>query len=67
MARLKMDYADWQARVASIDFDKLGVEGRIDHIVLRRKIAAELRLIQREAKWQSETTESSRSPRRSSR
>ena len=35
----------------------LGVEGRIDHIVLRRKIAAELRLIEREEKWQSETTE----------
>ena len=40
-ARLKKYYADWQARVASIDFEPLGVEGRIDHIVLRRKIAAE--------------------------
>ncbi len=43
IARLKKYYADWQARVASIDFEALGVEGRIDHIVLRRKIAAELR------------------------
>jgi uncharacterized protein (DUF885 family) len=56
-ARLKKYYADWQARVASIDFDPLSVEGRIDHIVLRRKIAAEQRLIEREEKWHSETTD----------
>jgi hypothetical protein len=56
-ARLKKYYADWQARVASIDFEPLGVEVRIDHIVLRRRIAAELRLIEREEQWQSETTE----------
>lgn len=55
-ARLKKYYADWQARVASIDFEPLSVEGRIDHIVLRRKIAAELRLLEREEKWRSETT-----------
>jgi hypothetical protein len=41
--RLKKYYADWQARVASLDFGPLGVEGRIDHIVLRRRIATELR------------------------
>jgi uncharacterized protein (DUF885 family) len=55
-ARFKKYYADWQARVASIDFEPLSVEGRIDHIVLRRKIAAESRLIEREEKWRSETT-----------
>ena len=55
-ARLKKYYADWQARVASIDFEPLGVEGRIDHIVLRRKIAAELRQLEREDTWEAETT-----------
>jgi hypothetical protein len=56
-ARLKKYYADWEARVASIEFEPLGVEGRIDHIVLRRKIGAELRLIEREEKRRSETTD----------
>lgn len=56
-ARLKKYYAGWQARVASVDYEPLSVEGRIDHIVLRRRIATESRLIEREEKWRAETAE----------
>ena len=42
-ARLKQFYADWQARLAKVDFAALGVEGRIDHVLLTHRLAYELR------------------------
>jgi hypothetical protein len=53
-ARLEKFYADWKARASAIDFDKLGVEGRIDHVLLRSRIDYEARLLGREQQWRAE-------------
>ncbi len=55
VARLKQYYAAWQARLATVDFDRLGVEGRIDHVLLRHRLAYELRLLGREERWLTDT------------
>jgi uncharacterized protein (DUF885 family) len=39
----------WRARLAEIDFDRLGVEGRIDHVLLDALLRHELTLLDREA------------------
>jgi uncharacterized protein (DUF885 family) len=38
----------WQARMKEIDFNRLGPEGRIDHILLSKLLAYELSLLDRE-------------------
>lgn len=38
----------WQTRLAAIDFDRLGVEGRIDAILLRAHLTHELQLVARD-------------------
>ncbi len=53
-ARTKRFHADWKARASAIDFDKLGVEGRIDHVLLRSRIDYEARLLGREEQWRAE-------------
>ena len=53
-ARLKKLYGDWKARAAGLEFDRLGVEGRIDHVLLRSRIDYELRLLGREELWRAE-------------
>ena len=40
--RLRAFYRDWQARVAAIDMERLGVEGRIDRILLDTQVRREL-------------------------
>jgi hypothetical protein len=45
--RVKGFYAEWQARVRSVAFEPLGVEGRIDYVLLRNRIDYELRLLAR--------------------
>ncbi len=47
-ARFKGFYADWKARAAALDFDKLSGEGRIDFHLLRSRIDYELRLLGRQ-------------------
>ena len=39
---------EWQKRVEAVDFEPLGVEGRIDHVLLRNRIDYEKRLLARE-------------------
>ena len=48
--RMREFHDTWQARLAGVDFDRLGVEGRIDATLLRTRLAHELRLIDRSAK-----------------
>jgi hypothetical protein len=55
-ARLKRYYADWQTRLAGVEFDRLGVEGQIDHVLLRNRLAYELELLGREEGWLTEAT-----------
>lgn len=38
----------WRTRLAALDFEKLGVEGRIDATLLRTRLTHELRLLARE-------------------
>jgi uncharacterized protein (DUF885 family) len=40
--RLRAFYLDWQARVAAMDMERLGVEGRIDRILLDTRVRREL-------------------------
>jgi len=42
-------FRTWQTRLAAVDFEKLGVEGRIDATLLRTRLTHELRLLDREA------------------
>jgi hypothetical protein len=55
-ARFKKYFADWQARLAAVEFEPLGVEGRLDHLMLRSRIGYEQRLLERRQQWQQETT-----------
>jgi hypothetical protein len=49
-ARVRDFERAWQARMREIDFDRLGPEGRIDHILLTKRLAYELSLLDREDK-----------------
>ncbi len=52
--RLREFYQSWQERLAKIDFEKLGVDGRIDATLLRTRLTHELRLLDREAQRAAE-------------
>ena len=47
-ARLSKFYGEWKARVEAVDFEPLGVEGRIDHVLLRTGVDYQKRLLARE-------------------
>jgi len=47
--RLRAFSAGWRARLAELDFARLGVEGRVDYILLDRTLRHELALLDREA------------------
>jgi hypothetical protein len=47
--RLREFYRLWLAKVQALDFEKLGVEGRIDVTLLRARAEHELRLLHRDA------------------
>ncbi|MGH9392228.1 MAG: DUF885 family protein, partial [Vicinamibacteria bacterium] len=55
-ARLARFYEEWKARVEAVDFEPLGVEGRIDHVLLRTGIDYQRRLLSREEDWLRETS-----------
>ncbi len=55
LLRLARYYDEWKARVESVPFEPLGVEGRIDHVLLRTKIDYEKRLLSREESWTQKT------------
>jgi hypothetical protein len=47
-ARLREFERAWQARLNEIDYNRLGPEGRIDHVLLSKRLAYELKLLDRE-------------------
>ncbi|MDH5234268.1 MAG: DUF885 domain-containing protein [Gemmatimonadota bacterium] len=49
-ARFKAFYTEWRARLARVDFAKLGQEGRIDYILLDNRLRSELDQLAREEK-----------------
>ncbi|HEX7091950.1 MAG TPA: DUF885 family protein [Longimicrobiales bacterium] len=46
--RLRDFYQAWQARLRELDFDRLGVEGRIDYVLLDHELRYQLALLDRE-------------------
>jgi Bacterial protein of unknown function (DUF885) len=53
--RLARYYDEWKRRVEGTDFEPLGVEGRIDHVLLRNELEYESRLLSREEAWLRES------------
>ncbi|MGQ0641221.1 MAG: DUF885 family protein [Gemmatimonadaceae bacterium] len=47
-ARLREFERGWQTRLNEIDYNRLGPEGRIDHVLLSKRLTHELRLLDRE-------------------
>ncbi len=47
--RMREFFQSWQDKLAQVDYDKLGVDGRIDATLLRTRLTHELRLLDREA------------------
>ncbi len=56
IARLARFYDEWKARAQDVDFESLGVEGRIDHVLLRSGIDYQKRLLAREEGFLRETS-----------
>jgi uncharacterized protein (DUF885 family) len=54
-ARLTRFYQDWQRELARVPFTPLGVEGRIDYLLLKSRLEYELRLLTREQSWVNDT------------
>jgi hypothetical protein len=46
--RMRDFYRSWQARMRELDFNTLGPDGRIDHILLSKRLGYELSLLERE-------------------
>ena len=46
--RLREFYQAWEARLRELDFDRLGVEGRIDYVLLDHELRYQLALLDRE-------------------
>ena len=46
--KLREFFTAWQTKLAAVDFEKLGTEGRIDATLLRTRLTHELRLLDRE-------------------
>lgn len=55
-ARLTRFYGDWQATLEATASDAFGVDGRLDVVLLRQRLAYERVLLGREQQWQAETT-----------
>jgi hypothetical protein len=55
-ARLSRFYDEWKTRAEAVTFDPLGVEGRIDHVLLRTGIDYQKRLLSREEGFFRETS-----------
>lgn len=53
--RLRRFYAEWRDRLRGIDFERLGQEGRVDYLLLDRRVRWELALLDREARLADET------------
>ena len=52
--RMREFYTTWQTRLAAVDFERMGVDGRIDATLLRTRLTHELRLLDREEKRSAE-------------
>src|SRR5262245_41957845 len=53
-ARFQTFYREWEKRIESVAFDTLSLEGRVDHILLRSRLAYDMRLLDREQRQVSD-------------
>jgi uncharacterized protein (DUF885 family) len=54
--RMRSFYSDWQARLREIDFDRLGLEGKVDYVLVNRELGHEMVLLDRQETQRKETT-----------
>ena len=52
--RLRAFYTDWQARLGRMDFDRLGLEGRVDWVLFNNRLRRELDQLSREERLMAE-------------
>ncbi len=52
--RMREFQRQWQARLADLDFDALGLEGKIDHVLLANEVRFALELLEREERLAAE-------------
>jgi hypothetical protein len=53
--RARAYYTEWRAILDDIEFDELGLDGRVDHILFRNRLDYELQLLDREERIVAET------------
>jgi len=53
---LRSFYRQWQSALEGVDFSELGIDGRIDDLLLGNKIGYELRVLDRQEKLLAETS-----------
>jgi len=54
-ARLRAFHEAWRTRLRALDFDRLSAEGKIDYVLLDRRVQHELALLDRDARQRAET------------
>ncbi len=52
--RLASFYEDWRQKLEAVDFDQLGVEGQIDHVLLRHEIQSRMHKLDRQGRRHAE-------------
>ena len=53
--RMREVYAGWRTRLRELEFDKLGVEGKVDYVLLDNYLRHQLDLLERRDKLRAET------------
>lgn len=53
--RLRQFYTEWQGALAEVDFDRLGQDGKVDYLLFRNHLEAELRDLELRGKSLTET------------
>jgi len=48
--RMRAYYEEWASRLRAMDFDALGLEGRVDYVLLDHEVAYQLELLSREGR-----------------
>jgi uncharacterized protein (DUF885 family) len=52
--RMRQYYSAWRSRLADVDFQALGQEGRVDHVLLDNELRHQLELLDREKRQHAE-------------
>ena len=55
-SRSKQFFVDWEARLATVNFESMSQDGKVDYILLRNRLDHDLRQLDLDAKTQGEAT-----------